>query len=214
MKNILKRLFSFLFVVFIFLSACSRGPQQIFPKHPLVTQKVTKVFHGDTAFTLEEREDIQRGVDIINFQANGLMSVTVIFDLNWDSGTIESLNVMEKTSDQIVKISKEAPLVVVMDTQSPKGSFAIGYCKVDFDRPWMKTKVYIIWDRIFGRDSFVQVVMHEILHAFRLHHVSDRSALMHWSTNQKAPTLCLNESDMKELCRIYNCNPSHLNMCE
>ena len=209
-----KRALSCLFVSVVLLSACAPKAPVIRNQPNPVTLRIKKTFHADTSFSPQEREDITKAIDILNRQANGFILVDVVFDLNWDSGAIEDLEDMEKNADQIVKMPHDSQLVLKMDVRNDPGVHTLGYCKVTWGQPWIPVKVYIIYDRLTNRKAFVHVVLHEILHAVQVHHVNDADAIMFHSTNQNDPVMCMNMSDMTELCRVWHCDPTTLNFCD
>lgn len=213
MKRLLRRAVSALFLGAVLLTACASSAPSIHVQERRVSLRVSKTYHADMAFNQMEREQIIRAINKLNDQANGFVFVSVIFDLNWDSGTIDHLEFMEKNADQIVKIHSSAPIVSEMDKGKTEGT-TIGYCKVDFKNPNVPTKIYIIYDRIHTKDSYMHVVLHEILHSIRLHHVDDKKAILNWSVNSARTSVCMNMNDMKELCRVYRCDPTALNYCD
>lgn len=209
-----KRAMSCLFAGTLLLSACASRDPVIHNQPERVALKMMKTYHADTGFSPQEREDILRAAETINHQANGFVYINVVFDLNWETGTIEELDNMEKNANQILKVPHDASIVVSMDQRGAANTVTLGYCKVVWGQPWIPVKIYIIYDRLISRDSYVHVVMHEMLHGIQMHHISDEDAVMFWRTNQGDPSLCMNMADMSELCRAWGCNPTSLNFCD
>lgn len=211
----LKRFFSCVFVGFLLVSSCAREhrPTTLYINPPLQASVYKKTFHADTAFLPWERAEIDRAARRLNLQANGIVTVEIVYDLNWETGPVTDLDTFEHTSDQIVKIHSSTPLVKAMDSRIVKDTITVGYCKVNFDDPTVPTKVYLIHDRLNG-NIYMHVALHEMLHALWMHHVPDEYAVMYWKTEGPAPAECMNTTDMKEFCRVFKCDPRSLNFCD
>jgi len=208
---------SFLFSVCLAISLCGPGCY-VAPKiieHPAkVLTRVVRVYHADTAFNAWERKIIQDSLDRINIQSNGLLELSVVYDLDWDHGPVSELARMEGLH-QIVKLPSSAPIVSTMDGDRKDHNYTQGYARVDFNFPSRPTKVYIIFDRVmYSREMYEHVVIHELLHSVGVPHVNDVKAVMNPVSDRAHPQLCMNLNDAKALCKVYHCDAEDLNYCE
>jgi hypothetical protein len=194
------------------LSGC--GHSQKIVEHPTRVQTVLKrTVHADTAFTPWEREAIADAVQKLNYQTNGLIEITIVYDLDWDNGPVSEIARME-SYHQMVRIKSDAPRVDRMDGDRKDGLYTQGFCVVDFEMLVNPTKVFLIWDRlIFSKEMYTHVALHELLHSVGMKHVDDEMAVMYYKS-KRPPQLCMNMTDAKELCRTYRCDPRELNYCE
>lgn len=212
MFNWVKTLFSVAVVAIALLPACTSTLKVV--EHPAkVLTVVRRTVHADTVFNTWERAAIADAVGRLNLQTNGLIELSVVYDLDWENGSVSDIVRLEGYH-QLVRIKSDAPIVGKMDGDRKDGLMTQGYCKVDFEFLLNPTKIYIIYDRLtYSSEMYVHVVFHEFLHSFGMQHVTDSASVMYFKSSH-TPQLCMNMTDAKELCRVYHCEPTDLNYCE
>lgn len=177
------------------------------------TTKVVKIFHADkNQFNVSERGLINDAIAKINDQTNGLAKIGVIYDLDWSAPTANADYVH---LDQILSHYSFSSAVAKQDKDMPLGNVVLGWADVDFNNPKYVTRVNLVVDRLRTDEQYRHVVMHEILHALRLHHTPGKKiSVMYWQTTGPEPTTCMSFFDAQELCRVYNCKVEEISYCE
>lgn len=169
------------------------------------------VLHADTAFTLSERNMLSEVVEGIYVQTAGLLRPQLVYDLDFDS--MSSLKT-HLDDNLLMRAPSSADYIVASDKVT---ALTLGLTDVDLkDIDWTQpVKVFLVIDRLSNPIRFKRVAMHELLHAFRLSHVTIGDAVMSPKNGSgfTDPVACINSEDADEICRIYRCDTSRLNYC-
>lgn len=192
-------------LVFILVMGCG-SPE---PRMTHVVPQVRMEIHGDTTFTLHERNLIVLATTRMREQTRGFVDVNVTFDLDFDS--IQSLR-EHVGHNTLVRVDSSAP-----DLQDTKELKTIGYTYVnykdlDFNNP---TKGALVHDRLKSDDAWVHVAMHEMLHMIRLQHIPTIKTVLYRSIPIEGKNIvtCMTSQDMEELCAVHGCDLKAMKPC-
>lgn len=167
--------------------------------------------HGDEAFEMLERQWIDEAADRIRSQTSGLLIARVRFDLSFNDPAAFA----RESFSTLVRAEPDAPYIVALD-KGHEETLGVVF-GVDPNNPnaidlTAPRRVYLVPERLRTHDRFVHVAMHELLHAFGLHHVQDGAALMA-PVMVRNPPLCLHLPDVVELCRVHGCDVKRTGWC-
>lgn len=165
--------------------------------------------HADTAFLPDERSAIEQGCHNLERQTGGVLVVEVVFDLDMATAGGASRTMFV---DSMVRSSVLDPLMREFDAEH--GMRLLGIVPNagldDFDPQAPKT-IYVVAGRLKSRASFVNIVMHEVLHALGVGHVlGDPSAIMSPTLAWDPAPTCLDARDARAICTVYACDPSSI----
>lgn len=141
------------------------------------------VFHIDSSFSASEREMLNISSQAIYQQTSGLLQIDLIYD------------------------SCANNLILKSNDSSFNYDF-LGFTKKTPNQIF----IYLITDRIKSRQVFQHITMHEMLHAFGLHHLTSLESIMYPETIENPP-ICLSQDDAWAICLKYRCDIDDLNYC-
>jgi hypothetical protein len=162
----------------VFLWGCA-------PYKPSLVPHLDLSVHADTEFTVYERHVIARAVEGLEQQIGA--EIRVDYDL--DRSNMLRLMLL-KDSVRLTRIESTAPLVRDIDLKfngTVYGWTALG------------REMYIVWDRMYTEQMLRHVVLHEVLHALGVDHVTSPGSVMYDVTSVRHVATELTEADREAI---------------
>lgn len=208
----MKILFTLLFL--IILSACS-GCLKAPINYPKLTkfEPIERVVLIDFKFSNDEREQIISAVKSWECSTNGILQFTIIdsYDFTYSVNNFNPIVIMKVISDKDEIVAADVYTTQV-DKDHPtdgKKRYVVGlYVSAKNDEP---NKIMLVANRI-ANDNYYALSLHELGHAFNLHHNDSRDAVMFRHLDEGAKNITRN--DLISFCNEYGCNEKELIICE
>lgn len=211
----MKLLHALLMVAAMFLTmGCSHfdikslSPSFTDPKAPSL------VIHMDTAFTAPERADAQRAADVWKAQTEGLASIKLVYDLDFDD-LIGMQKLLDDKANVVVRYESGMNAVEAADADADCEGCVLGWMTAGgLHNPKGSPVVGgFVVDRITAPGIQLQVMMHEFGHALGLPHVPSRQSIMYPSVHP-GRTACLKQADLTAFCEVNVCSGATMHPCE
>lgn len=175
------------------------------PVRPVVT------IHADTEFSDDDKAAIAGACRIWNYQTNGIVNITVVYDLDFNDMTALQAH-MTNGDNYIVSLESWMPSVVAMDGEDAKVLGWMGPAG-GIHNPWgLPVHGAFVADRLNDKNR-LQVFVHEFGHLLGLSHLPEVQATMypHIVNGRKA---CLHKPDLEAFCRVNECGTHTMYPCE
>lgn len=161
-------------------------------------QGTVLVFHGDTAFTPDERATIERAATTWDYYSNGIISFDIRWDLDWNS--IASIQA-HQADNTILRITSNSSATTIGDLAAH--GRALGFTVQDATHPERPIQVFLVIDRLIDY-RLEPVATHELGHALQLSHQPQYPASL--MSPHLTGVECPSKKEMTEFCSHWHCN--------
>jgi len=168
--------------------------------YPIIP-KVHKTLYVDKTFTNDEIEIIQEAILEWERCTNKIATFTI--KENFDSKDYSSIN--DVNAIILLKFKSNNPMVKYLDLYH-KNNLLGFYIKES-----IIPVIGIIPERVFTKDYYYSLVLHEIGHSMGMSHINDQDTVMYPLIDKSS--IHLSESDLNEFCKIHKCKSEDFKLC-
>jgi hypothetical protein len=185
---------------------CAHSMSIHYPEVPKFSPKVSIDLHGDTAFSEKERQTISLVALTWNDYSNGLASINLVFDLDFDDMKSFDLAINQNTLVRSLSSS-----VLIQNVDMIDGADVLGFVSHSRTNRLLPQRMYLVQDRLENDQRFFSVVLHEFGHMLWMNHVDTFGTLMYHSMYNSIS--CPTKLDMEEFCKANECKLSNMKWC-
>ena len=166
-------------------------------------QTFTRTVFIDQDFTSAQMEDIQRSLQEWENATHNVIHFDIIPSFNHNFDAVLALH---QKSLIILNYPSDTPLIRHED-QAVQEEFndPTLWINAYYDGDQPTPTIYVISERILGREAFISVVEHEIGHSLGLEHNMKEGTLMYPIQGKSAHHIT--SDDIKEYCKLHYCDP-------
>lgn len=187
-------------------------------------EPVSVEFHADTAFSRDERLQIEAAAALWKVQTGGLANISVTYDLDFGS-TASVVSHYTSGHDILKRMESWMPEITAKDRELFSGRFpspvTLGEIVPSADMgmgihhsPRVPITMILVSDRLHLHKAWLQVCAHEFGHVLGIYHDADNQSAVMWHASIPMNPVCLKRSDVLAFCSANECGTVPMYYCK